>query len=237
MIKHPYIFCRLETKERLYTVDDYQIHLERQRPILGSLTIKEPIERDNIGVLQLGFQKNVYRTTALRVVSCAQIAEKTFDVLALEPLREILDLEYIEQLQGVDLISALRTITKKLNLTFKVLGIPPVTKPKNLIFLETIRNAFDQLWQIFEQTDARWFINLMTQEFIFLPEGKFPIPAVKIPMDYFKSEFDGGIEINIVPMFRPFTPVTWRDQEEIIDIARIDSKTRSMSITFAEKTE
>jgi|GEM_PF-5731263 len=234
---HPYVFCRLETTDRIYEATGFEIHQERQRPTLVQLTLEEPIAKDATAILQMGYLGRAYRMTVLKVISCFEIAKETFDVVAIEPVRQILDAEYLGQLQGADLVSALKSITALFGFPLKFGGMVPVTRPKNMIFLGTIRNALDQLWEVFELKQARWAMPLLKQEFQFLGDGKFSIPPQEIPMDYFRQETEGGIELNIVPMFRPYVPVLWRGTPEIIDIARIDSLTRSMFITFADKTQ
>jgi hypothetical protein len=232
---HPYVFCRLETKSGIFEATDYSVHSERQRPTLLTLTLSEPIEKDVGCILQMGYLGRAYRMTVLKVLSCFEVAPETFDVVAIEPVRQILDAEYLGQLQGADLVSALKSITALFGFKLKFGGAVPVTKPKNMIFMGSIRNALDQIWEVFELKHQRWAIPLLKEEFHFLANGKFEIEPQEIPMDYFRQETDGGIELNIVPMYRPYTPVIWRGTEEIIDIARINSLTRSMFITFADK--
>ncbi len=235
MTDHPYVYCRLETRDKIYEVTDYQIHQERQRPTLAKMTLKEPIEKGINVILQVGYLNTVYRITFLKTLSCSQIAKETFDVVALEPVRQILDVEFTEQIRGVNLESSLKSIAATVGFSLKTQGAPLLTKPQNMMFIGSIRNALDQVWQVFELDQARWAMMLLKQEFHLLTAGKFIASPVEIPMDYFKQEFEGGVETNIVPMFRPYTPVIWNGTEEIIDIARTDSKTRSMFITFADK--
>lgn len=232
---HPYVFCRLETADRIYDVKEYEIHQERQRPTLAQLTLEEPIETDAVCILQLGYLKQGYRMTVVRIISCFEIAAETFDVVAIEPVRDILDAEYINQLHGADLVSALKSIVSEFDFSLKYGSNLQTTKPQNMMFMGTVRNALDQLWEVFELTAHRWVMLMLKQEFHLLVDGKLDIEAQEIPMDYFRQETEGGLELNIVPMFRPHTPVIWRETEEIIDIARINSLTRSMFITFADK--
>ncbi len=232
---HPYVFCRLETTGKIFEATEYSVHSERQRPTLVQLTLSEPVEKDVSAILQMGYLGQAYRLAVLKIVSCFEIAKETFDVVAIEPMRQILDAPFLDQLQGADLVSALKSITARFGFKLKFAGAPPVTKPQNMIFMGTIRNALDLLWEVFELDRQRWAMPLLKEEFHFLESGKFDIQPQEIQMDYFRQETDGGIELNIVPMYRPYTPMIWRGTEEIIDIARINSLTRSMFITFADK--
>ncbi len=232
---HPNIVCYLETLDKMYHTQSYDIHQERQRPTLVKAELEEPIKKDVGSILELGYLGKADRITLLKTLSCSQEADETFQVVALEAVRDMLDAEYIDQLAGVDLAATLKAIAQRIQLSFKIAGTAPTSKPKNLIFLSSIRNALDQVWQVFELTEARWLINLLTKELVLLPRGKFEVTPEAIPMKYFKREIDNGIEMNIIPQLRPYTPVLWRGQEEIIDIVRMNSKTRTMFVTFAEK--
>ena len=232
-MNHPHVFCRLETIEGIFDADTYMVHLERQRPTLGIFELYEPVQPDTPVILNLGFLGQVNRICSLWVQSCSEMAPKTFKVIALEPVRQLLDLKYTDQLTAADLISALRRIADFIKLPLEIIGPPPATRPQNLVFLGNIRNALDQLWQVFQLKNARWCINLNKKKLQILAQGKFEIDPVEIPLDYLKTEFDGGIEMNIIPNLRPYTPVIWRGSEETVDIARINGKTGSMFITFA----
>lgn len=233
-MKHPHVFCRLEATDKIYDARDYQIHQERQRPTLGYFELEEPVEKDSLVILELGYLGKAFRNTVLKVTSCSQVAKDTFDVVAIESIREMLDAPFIDQLMGVTLEAALKQICRRMGLTFRSQGTPPRTKPKNLVFLSTIRNALDQLWEVFELTDARWMTNLITNEFVFLPRGRFETEAFEFPMEYFKRETANGLEMEIIPMLKPYTPVIWREEERIIDIVRLDKKTGTCFIGFAE---
>lgn len=231
---HPHVFCRLESKTGIYVAREVELHMERQRPTLGYFELEEPIEKDSLVVLELGYLSRAFRLTALKINSCAQVAEKTFDVVATEAVKDVLSVSYVDQLKGVTLESALKQICRHLGITFKIQGTMPGTKPRNLIFLSTVRNALDQLWQVFGLSGERWMINLLSRELVFLPNGKFETEAIDIPMDYFKRETAGGLEMSIVPMLTPYVPVVWRQTERIIDISRMNSKTGTQFISFAE---
>ncbi len=234
---HPHVFCRLETQDQIYVAEEFDIHQERQRPTLAVLELEEPIELGVSAILQFGYLNRGYRVTVMRVISCSQIAKKTYDVVCLGAVRDILEAKFIDQLVGVDLAGSLQCISDKIGLQYKSVGNAPQTKAKSIIFLSTVRNALDQIRQIFKFDRARWLMNLLTQELLFLPEGKFETESNEIPMSYFKQETTGGIELEIVPMLRPYVPVKWRENEEIVDIARLNSKTGTLFLTFAEKAE
>ncbi|MBU2514511.1 hypothetical protein KJ966_24565 [bacterium] len=233
-MKHPHVFCQLDTLDRIYTAKEYELHQERQRPTLGYFELEEPIAKDSLVILELGYLNKAYRITVLKVTSCSQVGQNTYDVVAIEATRSLLDAAYVDQLVGVTLESSLKRISRHIGLKLKVQGVRTTTKTKTLWFLDSIRNALDQVWLVFELKQARWMINLFTSELVFLPLGKLEGDPLEIPMDYFKRETAGGIEMEIVPLLKPYAPVIWRGEEKIVDVSRINSKTGTQFISFAE---
>ncbi len=102
----------------------------------------------------------------VKILSCSQIAVKTFEVVCLEAVKNILESKFVDFVAGVDLIGVLKIIGDQIGLEYRQSGNAPQTKPKSMIFLSTVRNALDQIWQIFELDRAHWLMNLMTREFL-----------------------------------------------------------------------
>jgi hypothetical protein len=228
----PFVFGFIESKSGLYECETFEVHLERQRPALIQASVKEPMVPGESVIFEMGYLGKMNRHTLATVESCSQKAPETFVVTLLEPVRQILSKPLIKQYAEVKLETVLRDIASGTGLDFVKKGVFE-SELENLILLDTIRNALDQCWSIYECETARWAIDLLTKRFLFLAEGKLPGEPVEIPIDYFKSEFDNGVVINILPSLKPYTPVIWRDEEKIIDIVRINNKSKSMYLTFA----
>ena len=233
-MEHPFIFSYLQTKNGFFKTREYEIHQERQRPTFAKLLLDEPIEKGILAGLDLVYNQNRRPLTIVEIISCSKRAEESYEVKALEISHKLLKADFGEQLAVVNSTTCLQKIASQFGLKLQVEGTLDSKYRTSPMFMGSVRNALDQVWQIFELDEARWLINPLTKTLKILASGQFLTKGQAIDR-YFIKEQDGGIETKIIPMLRPYTPILYQDEEKVVDIVRLNSKTNSSFITFAEE--
>ncbi|MCP4691990.1 MAG: hypothetical protein GY859_28350 [Desulfobacterales bacterium] len=233
MINYPPTTARVENTSAAYVPSDWLITLERQRPAVAEFTIDQPIETADTALFSLGLDGNLVPCCALRILECDQIAADAFECLAVDPLRAMLDAPYFYQGTRVTLDEVLKSLAGSYNLSYaNHTGKVPIEK-QNPVLISTVRNALDQIADIYKTDTARWHIDFAKGVMALLP-GKIPAPAVELPLNLFIEEnLDRGPEFNVLPQMRPFTPLRWRDRDKTVDRVIFDSKTDSMFLKLA----
>lgn len=230
MSDYPAVHARFDIKGRSYELLDYEITLERQRPAGGEFTTKEPLPT-GAGIFSLGFLGSLYPVASLNVLSSSQVEDERFENDCIEPVRMILDAPFVTQVLNVNAMGALKKIASELGFKFKA-EVQHSSRTRSPIFFGTIRNALDQIWEIYGLSEKRWHIDLMNQV-IYLLGSALDVEPTELVVEYIKEENDLGVEMEILPRMIPFIPVQHRGEIKIVDVVRFDGKSKSMFLEWA----
>ncbi len=227
-LKYPVITGRVENEDAAFLLKSYKITMERQRPTIIEFDIEEPINSDKTALLSLGFENELSETCGLRILECNQIAPDLFECMAIDPAYYILNSEYNDHGTRLSFEEVMGNLAANFGLTLDIRTTETIYKRHNLVFLSTVRNALDQIFDIYKVQNWRYHFDTLNQKLFVLP-GKLSVDPIEMEMEYFLEENpEKGLEFRIKPNMRPFIPVLWRGQERVVDTLEFNSETESM---------
>lgn len=217
----------LETRNGSFLCDDFKFDFERQKaPLIELWTAEPPIEKE-FGVVYLSGMGERHIMLGVEIEQVRQLGKGNgFYVLAYGLERRILAQPVITQTQNMPAPVALAAVAKAAGLGFLSV-VPAGIEPKSLVFYDSLRSALDQIALCYGFDQERWTIDVKGEKLI-LTAGRLPGVSAEVDYEHLIAETEKGLEMAIIPGFRPLLPFTHRGKEFVVDQVTFDGKRQSM---------
>jgi len=227
--KEPAIIS-LETEKGSFVAEDYLVTMERRRATLIEIWLKEPVPIKTLAAVFITTLGRVSPICDARTITHAQIGANCHYVKAVGLSRLMLDRPFHKRIMQADHAGVLKEIASSFSFEF-VDQSGFQSEAKDWVFLSSVRNAFDQIWDAYDITKERWHLDVIGKRLILLPE--IIGDAVELNQEFIIEESEDGVIYPIIPNLRPFVPVRHREKDWIIDSVTLDGKRQRAKLKLA----